>query len=82
MPQPPRTIERMTAKQQLLERAPNWTEAQAQRALDAAEGLSECWGELENQSQKLFLHASRALDAEEQAAGHGPWPGAPNRPAA
>jgi hypothetical protein len=72
----------MTAKQQLLERAPNWTEAQGRRALDAAEGISESWGELEDQSQQLFLHASRALDAEEQAAGLGPWPGAPKRPAA
>jgi hypothetical protein len=67
----------MTAKEQLLERVPEWTEEQAQRALDAAEGLIDEWGGLGTESDRLFVEASRALDAEEQAAGFEPWPNSP-----
>lgn len=69
----------MTAKEQLLERAPRWTEAQAQRALLAAEGIGGQWGDLSFQVDEAAARVMRDLDDEERAAGLGPWPGAPAR---
>ena len=65
----------MTAKERLLERAPDWTEEQAVRALRAVEGdLSvDEWGDLAAVHDISTAETMRRLAAEEQAAGREPW---------
>lgn len=65
----------MTAKEKLLERAPNWTEEQAQRALQAAEGdgAEDGWGDLSTVHEVATKETMRRLAGEEQALGHKSW---------
>jgi hypothetical protein len=64
----------VTAKEQLLQRAPHWSEEQAERALRAAESdeLDE-WGDLSKLHQVSSAETMRRLAEEEQAAGHEAW---------
>jgi len=63
------SIGRVTAKEKLLERAPHWSEEQAERALRAAEGDVDDWGDLRAQTQELAEQAERRLREREQAVG-------------
>lgn len=65
----------MTAKEKLLERAPHWSEEQAERALRAAEndGAVDGWGDLSKLHEVSTAETLRRLAKEEQAAGHEPW---------
>jgi hypothetical protein len=65
----------MTAKEKLLERAPHWTEEQAERALRAAESDAAVdeWGDLSELHEASSAETMRRLAKEEQAAGHEPW---------
>jgi hypothetical protein len=53
----------------LLERAPHWSEEQAERALRAAEGDVDEWRNLRAQTQELAEQAERRLREREHAAG-------------
>jgi hypothetical protein len=59
----------MSAKEKLLERAPHWSEEPAERALRAAEGDVDDWGDLRAQTQELAEQAERRLRERERAAG-------------
>jgi mRNA-degrading endonuclease toxin of MazEF toxin-antitoxin module len=59
----------VTAKEKVLERAPNWSEEQAERALRAAEGSFDEWGDIRAQTQALAEQAEERLKARERAAG-------------
>jgi hypothetical protein len=65
----------MTAKEKPLQRAPHWSEEQAERALRAAEndGAVDGWGELSQLHEVTSAETMQRLAAEEQAAGHKPW---------
>jgi hypothetical protein len=67
----------MTAKERLLEQAPNWSEEQARRALRAAEVVPETilddWGDLDAQTDATTAASMRELDEEERASGLEPW---------
>ena len=65
----------MTAKERLLQRAPHWSEEQAERALHAAESddAGDEWGDLSNLDDATSAETMRRLANEEQAAGHAPW---------
>lgn len=65
----------MTAKERLLERAPHWTEEQAERALRAAESDEEVdeFGDFSKLHAANTAETMRRLADEEQAAGHEPW---------
>jgi hypothetical protein len=65
----------MIAKEKLLERAPNWSKEQAERALLAAESGSivDEWGDLDAQTDATTAASIRELDEEERAAGLEPW---------
>ena len=63
------SIGRVTAKEKLLERAPHWSEEQAERALRAAEGDVDEWGDLRAQTQELAEQAEQRLRERERAAG-------------
>lgn len=65
------SICRVTAKETLLERAPHWTEEQAARALRAAEGELDDWGDLHAQTGALAEQAETRLRERERAAGDG-----------
>jgi hypothetical protein len=65
----------VTAKEKLLQRAPCWSEEQAECALRAAESdsaLDEC-GDLSKLHEVSTAETMRRLAQEEQAAGHKPW---------
>lgn len=65
----------MTAKEKLLERAPQWSEEQAERALRAAEGdetVDES-GDLSKLHEVTTAETMQRLAKEERAAGHKPW---------
>jgi hypothetical protein len=64
----------MTAKEKLLQRAPQWSEEQAERALRAAEtdGVDD-WGDLSQLHEVSSAETMRRLAKEERAAGHEPW---------
>ena len=64
----------MTAEEKLLQRAPNWSEEQAERALRAAESdeAVDGWGDLSQLHEVSGAETMRRL-AEERAAGHEPW---------
>jgi hypothetical protein len=59
----------VTAKEKVLERAPHWSEEQAERALRAAEESSDEWGDIGVQTQALSEQAEERLKARERAAG-------------
>ena len=59
----------MTAKEKVLELAPQWSEEQAARALRAAEGDVDEWGDLRAQTHALAEQAEERLQAREHAAG-------------
>jgi hypothetical protein len=65
----------VTAKEKLLERAPHWSEEQAERALRAAEGdeTVDQWGDLSKLHEAATAETMRRLAEEERAAGHKPW---------
>ena len=65
----------MTAKERLLERAPYWSEEQAERALRAAEGEAtvDGWGDLSKMHEVVTTETMRRLADEERAAGHESW---------
>ena len=65
----------MTAKEKLLERGPQWSEEQAERALRAAESddAVDEWGDLSKVHEASSAETMRRLVNEEQAAGHKPW---------
>ena len=65
----------VTAKEKLLQRAPHWSEEQAERALRAAEsdGAVDEWGDLSKLHEASGAETMRRLAQEEQAAGHEPW---------
>jgi hypothetical protein len=67
----------MTAKEKVLEQAPNWSEEQAQRALQAAGATSpptvDEWGDLSKLHELTTGGTMRRLAEEERAAGHKPW---------
>ncbi len=65
----------MTAKEKLLQRAPHWSEEQAERALRAVEndGAADEWGNLVALHEHTTAETMRRLAEEEQAAGHEPW---------
>jgi hypothetical protein len=65
----------VTAKEKVLERAPHWTEEQAERALRAAEGddAVDEWGDLSKLHEVTTAETMRRLAEEEHAGGHGPW---------
>ena len=65
----------MTAKEKLLERAPNWSEEQAERALCAAESgeVVDGWGDLSKLHEVSTAETLQRLAEEEEAAGHEPW---------
>lgn len=65
------SIGRVTSKEKLLERAPHWTEEQAERALRAAEGDLDDWGDLRAQTEALAEQAEARLRERERAAGNG-----------
>jgi len=67
----------VTAKEKLLQRAPNWSEEQAERALRAAEseGAVDGWGDLSQLHEVSGAETMRRLAEEERAAGHEPWGG-------
>lgn len=69
------TIESMTAKEKLLERAPSWSEAQAEAALRAAEGEStvDGWGDFSKLHEVTTKETMRRLAVQERSAGHKPW---------
>jgi hypothetical protein len=65
----------VTAKEKLLQRAPHWSEEQAERALRAAEsdGAVDGWGDLSKLHEVSSAETMRRLAKEERAAGHEPW---------
>ena len=70
----------MTAKEKLLQRAPHWSEEQAERALRAAEdeaaedeGSADAWGDLSRLHEGTSAETMQRLAEEERAAGHKPW---------
>jgi hypothetical protein len=70
-------IEQVTAKEKLLEHAPNWSEEQAERALLAAgaspKSILDAWGDLDAQTDATTAASMRELDEEERASGLEPW---------
>jgi hypothetical protein len=65
----------MTAKEKLLQRAPHWSEEQAERALRAAasDDAVDEWGDLSKLHEVSAAETMRRLASEEHAAGHEPW---------
>lgn len=68
----------MTAKEQLLQEAPGWSEHDAEIALRAvqrehADGNGDEWGELSKVHEVAFGETMKRLVEEERAAGHEPW---------
>ena len=68
----------MTAKEQLLQEAPGWSEHDAEIALRAVQrehgddGADE-WGDLSRLHDVAFGESMQRLANEERAAGHKPW---------
>jgi hypothetical protein len=65
----------VTAKEKLLERAPHWSEEQAERALRAAERDTDVddWGNVSDVREASTAETMQRLAEEERAAGHKPW---------
>ena len=67
----------MTAKEQLLQEVPGWSEDDAKLALRAVQwahsGAPDEWGELSRFHEVAFGETMKRLAEEERAAGHEPW---------
>ena len=68
----------MTAKEQLLQEAPTWSEHDAEIALRAvqrehADSDGDEWGDLSKIHEVAFGETMKRLAEEERAAGHKPW---------
>ncbi len=68
----------MTAKEQLLQEAPGWSEREAEVALRAVQrehtgGDADKWGEVSKIHDVAFGKTMQGLAKEERAAGHEPW---------
>lgn len=66
----------MTAKEQPLQEAPNWSEHDAEialRAVQHADGNGDGWGDLSKIHEVAFGETLKRLAEEERAAGHEPW---------
>ena len=65
----------MVAKEKLPQRAPHWTEEQAERALRAAEsdGAVDERGDLSKLHEGTTIRTMQRLAEEEPASGHEPW---------
>jgi hypothetical protein len=68
----------MTAKEQLLQEVPGWSEHDAQIALKAvarehADGDDDEWGEISKVHEVAFGATMKRLADEERAAEHKPW---------
>lgn len=68
----------MTAKEQLLQEAPGWSERDAKIALRAvqrehADDGGDEWGDLSKVHEVAFGETMKRLAAEERAVGHEPW---------
>lgn len=68
----------MTAKEQLLQEAPGWSEHDAQVALRAvrrehADGSGDEWGEISKVHEVAFGDTMKRLAEEERTAEHKPW---------
>lgn len=73
----------MTAKEQLLRQAPDWSEHDAEVALRAVEhehkteaqpgDIVDEWGNLSAMARASTARTMRRLAEEEAAAGHDPW---------
>jgi hypothetical protein len=67
----------MTAKEQLLQEVPGWSEDDAKIALRAVQwahsGATDEWGELSRFHEVAFGETMKRLAEEERAAGHEPW---------
>lgn len=59
----------MTAKEKMLERAPHWSEEQAERALRAAESEHDERADWRGQTQALAEQAEDRLRARERVSG-------------
>lgn len=68
-------VHAVNAKEKLLQRAPHWSEEQAERALRAAEsdGAVDEWGDLSKLHEVSTAETMRRLAEDEHAAGHEPW---------
>jgi hypothetical protein len=76
----PRTIIElaMTAKEQLLQEAPDWSEHDAEIALRAVQrehagGGADEWGDISRLHEVAFGETMQRLAKEERGAGHEPW---------
>jgi hypothetical protein len=70
------TIRDVTAKEMLLQRAPKWTEREAEIALRAVtheSGGADEWGDVDAQMDVAMSESLRDLDEEERKAGFEPW---------
>lgn len=68
----------MTAKEQLLQEAPDWSERDAEIALRAvqrehADGNGDEWGDISKVHEVAFGETMKRLAEEERTAGHDPW---------
>jgi hypothetical protein len=68
----------MTAKEQLLQEAPAWSEHDAEIALRAVQRErtgddSDEWGDMSTVHDAAFGDTMQRLAKEERAAGHEPW---------
>lgn len=65
----------VTAKEKLLERAVDWSEEQAERALRAVEGdrVVDEWGDLSRLHAVSTGETLRRLAEQERSAGQEPW---------
>ncbi|HEV2997759.1 MAG TPA: hypothetical protein VGX16_01535 [Solirubrobacteraceae bacterium] len=68
----------MTAKEQLLQEAPSWSEHEAEVALQAVQREHTAdepdeWGDLSKLHETAFAETMQRLSDEERAAGHESW---------
>jgi hypothetical protein len=64
----------MTAKEQLLQEAPDWSERDAEIALRAVQREhADEWGEVSKVHEVAFGETMKRLAEEERTAGHDPW---------
>jgi hypothetical protein len=68
----------MTAKEQLLQEVPDWSEHDAEVALRAVQrehagSVRDDWGEPSKVHEVAFGETMKGLAEEERAAGHEPW---------
>jgi hypothetical protein len=68
----------MTAKEQLLQEVPGWSERDAEIALEAVQrehagDSTDEWGDISRLHEVAFGATMQRLAEEERAAGHEPW---------